>query len=56
MAKWSFTMGPDNGGGRHCYTITAPDKQQAIAKGFEKARSKSKGDLSPHWECRLIKA
>ena len=54
MAKWSFTC-CDNSGKRQCFTVSANDKQKAIEKAFQKAKKNARGDISPHWECRLIK-
>jgi len=55
MAKWSFRIS-DNSGKIQNFTLTAKSKQEAIEKGFAKARKNAKGDLSPHWDCRLISA
>ena len=55
MAKWSFSCS-DNGGKKQFFTVTAPDKPTAIEKAFQKAKKNAKGDIYPHWECRLIKA
>ena len=55
MAKWSFSIG-DNSGKRQIFTVSAKDKQEAIEKGFKRAKKNAKGDLSFHWDCRLIQA
>ena len=54
MFKWSFAIG-DNSGKKQFFTIRANSKEEAIKKGFEKARKNAKGDLSYSWDCRLIK-
>ena len=53
MAKWSFYIS-DNSGYRQSFTVSAKDKPSAIEKAFIKARKNAKGDLSGHWECKLL--
>jgi len=55
LATWFFHI-TDNGGGHHNFTIKAASKQEAIDKGFARAKKKAKGDLSAHWDCRLVSA
>lgn len=55
MAKWAFSCS-DNGGKKQFFTVTAKSKPEAIEKAFKKARKNAMGDISPHWECRLISA
>lgn len=55
MAKWSFSIS-DNSGKKQFFTVTAKSKQEAIEKAFTKAKKNAKGDLSAHWDCRLISA
>ncbi len=52
MYKWVFSIS-DNSGKRQSFTVKANSKQEAIAKGFEKARKHANGDLSLHWTCDL---
>ena len=54
MAKWNFSC-RDNGGKFQHFTVTASDKQNAIKKGFEKARKNASGDINT-WNCNLIHA
>ena len=53
MATWSFSIG-DNSGKRQNFKVKANSKQEAIDKGFARARKNAKGDLSYHWECKLV--
>ena len=55
MATWIFHI-TDNGGKHHNLTIRATNKDEAIRKGFEKSRKKAAGDLSLHWDCKLLRA
>jgi len=55
MAKWSFSIS-DNSGKKQFFTVTANNKADAIEKSFKRARKNARGDLSPHWECKLIRA
>ena len=55
MATWSF-YAVDNGGKRHCYTIKAASKTEAIDKGMERARKNAAGDIGSSWECHLVHA
>lgn len=56
MAKWSFSCN-DNGGKRQSFKVTAGSKQEAITKGFEKARKNASGDINPSsWTCKLLQA
>lgn len=54
MATWSF-FAADNGGKHQYLKVRASSKQEAISKGFEKARKKAAGDIVG-WDCRLIMA
>lgn len=55
MYKWIFSIS-DNSGKQQIFKVSANSKDAAIRKGFERARKNAAGDLSCHWECRLIKA
>lgn len=44
----------DNGGKRQCFTVSAKSKDEAIKKAFIKARKNAAGEISPHWDCKLI--
>lgn len=48
-----FFCATDNGGGFHCFHITAKDKADAIRKGIAKAGKTAKGDLL-NWECSFV--
>lgn len=50
---WTFSC-VDNGGKRQVFTIRASSKDEAIRKGFEKARKHARGDIYPgSWHCAL---
>ena len=51
MAKWNFNA-TDNGGKKQFFTVTAPNKPEAIKKGFEKAKKNAAGDVTS-WNCTL---
>ena len=53
MYTWSFSCS-DNGGFRQCFTVKARSKDEAIKKGFARARKHARGDIGPTWECRLV--
>ena len=55
MATWHFSIG-DNGGKHHYFKVKANSKPEAIEKGMQRARKNAAGDLSHHWECRLLSA
>lgn len=55
MATWLFNIG-DNSGKRQSLKIKANSKDEAIRKGFDKARKNAAGDLSCRWDCKLISA
>lgn len=42
----------DNSGKRQSFTVTAPDKQTAIDKGFTRAKKHAAGDIIT-WDCSL---
>lgn len=51
MAKWNFTV-IDNGGKHQYFKVCAPDKTEAIRKGFLKAKKAAAGDIIT-WKCSL---
>ena len=51
--KWHFEC-VDNGGKRQSFTVSAKTKDEAIRKGFERAKRNAKGDISPNWSCKLM--
>ena len=55
MATWQFTC-RDNGGKFQTFKVKAASKPQAIDKAMEKAKKHAAGDISPSWECRLVRA
>ena len=53
MKQYKFTFSCiDNSGKHQNFIVTAKNKDQAIAKGFEKARKNAKGDII-RWDCKL---
>lgn len=55
MATWQFTA-RDNGGKYQTFKVKAPDKTEAIRKGFERAKKHAAGDIGFGWDCRLVSA
>lgn len=54
--KYTFVFScVDNGGKHQCFKVKAVDKQEAIQKGFEKAKKHAEGDIYS-WECELDRA
>ena len=52
---WSFYC-TDNSGKRQAFTVKAASKEEAIRKGFERARKNARGDISPNtWTCSLVR-
>ena len=51
MAKWNFNFCDNSGYFKHFY-IKAATKQDAIKKGFDKAKKQSRGDIIS-WNCSL---
>lgn len=49
--KWTFTA-RDNGGKYQSFTVSASTKNDAIKKGFEKAKKAAHGDITT-WQCTL---
>ena len=52
MYKWMFEC-YDNGGMRQLFVVKAKDKEQAIKKGFERAKKNAIGNIVT-WNCRLV--